>query len=349
MNSLHALISYASGINASDIHLSLNEPPRIRVDGDLIECECFEPLTFHQIQGFSNELSVMGPGDYAFTFVLSCGNTRRLRINAFDFFESHGLAIRLLPDRIRSLEELEVPTLLNEMLTKPRGLVLITGPTGSGKSSTLAACIDHINTQHARHIITLEDPIEVLHKNKMCLVRQREIGTHVSDFPSGLHEALRQDPDVLVVAELRDRESILLALNAAETGHLVLGTLHTMSAAKTIDRIVGVFDSEQRQVREMLSESLVAVISQTLVKRRCGSGRIAAFEVLVATPAIRSLIRDGKTAAIESAMFTGATDGMCLMSQALGRLTTKGLVPDQAIHSLLDSHEFSGRPLASYR
>ena len=327
---LDELIERAKAKNASDIHLTVGLPPVLRIDGALWDEET-PPLTEDDISHAAGqlaekeqmeELDRTGEVDFAVTFRESV----RMRCNIYRQQRHTAMALRLLPLRIPTTEELLLPQVIVEQAEKPRGLVLITGPTGSGKSSTLAALLDHINHTKRRHIITLENPIEYVHVRDQCVINQREVGTDTGSFASGLRAALRQDPDVILVGEMRDLETISTAITAAETGHLVFATLHTKGAANTVDRIVDVFPaSQQEQVRIQLADVLECAIGQTLLPR-IGGGRRAAFEVMVGTPAVRSLIRQNKSFQLTSTMQTGKKLGMTLLDDALAELVRSGQV-----------------------
>jgi twitching motility protein PilT len=322
------LLAHSVTHKASDLHLSAGLPPMIRVHGELQRLPG-EPLQPQQVLVMLN--AIMGAHQRAhFEQTLECDfsfeidGLARFRVNAFQQHRGPGAVFRTIPSQILTLEQLGSPALLADLALRPRGLVLVTGPTGSGKSTTLAAMVDHRNTHTAGHILTVEDPVEFVHTSKQCLVNQREVGPHTRSFGNALHAALREDPDAILVGEMRDLETIRLALTAAETGHLVFGTLHTASAAKTIDRVIDVFPSEEKElVRAMLSESLLAVVSQTLCKTLDGSGRVAAHEIMLGTSAIRNLIREGKVAQMYSAMQMGATLGMQTLDQHLGELVKR--------------------------
>jgi twitching motility protein PilT len=260
-------------------------------------------------------------------FSFEIPNLARFRVNAFVQQRGAGAVMRTIPSKVLSLEELNAPKSFQEISNQPRGLVLVTGPTGSGKSTTLAAMVDYINNNEYGHILTVEDPIEFVHESKKCLINQREVGPHTLSFSNALRSALREDPDIILVGEMRDLETIRLAMTAAETGHLVFGTLHTSSAAKTVDRIIDVFPAaEKEMIRAMLSESLRAVISQTLCKTKDGTGRVAAHEIMVGTPAIRNLIREAKVAQMYSAIQTGQALGMQTMDQCLADLVRRNVI-----------------------
>jgi len=307
----------------------------IRVDGDVrrINVPAMEHKEVHGlIYDIMNDKQRKDYEEFLETdFSFDVPGVARFRVNAFNHNRGAGAVFRTIPSKVLTMEDLGLGNIFAELSLKPRGLVLVTGPTGSGKSTTLAAMVDYVNNQRYDHVLTIEDPIEFVHESKKCLVNQREVHRDTLGFSEALRSALREDPDVILVGELRDLETIRLALTAAETGHLVFGTLHTTSAAKTIDRVIDVFPGEEKaMVRSMLSESLVGVISQTLLKK-IGGGRVAAHEIMIATPAIRNLIREDKIAQMYSAIQTGAAHGMITLDQTLKDLLSKGLVSkDQA-------------------
>ena len=324
------LLTFAVKNNASDLHLSAGVPPIIRVDGDvkrinmpalqhkLVHSMVYDIMNDKQRKEFEEFLET----DFSFEIP----NLDRFRVNAFNQNRGCSAVFRTIPSQILTLEDLGCPRIFKDIAMHPRGLVLVTGPTGSGKSTTLAAMIDYINDTKPDHILTIEDPIEFVHESKKSLINQREVHRDTLGFSQALRSALREDPDVILLGEMRDLETIRLALTAAETGHLVFGTLHTSSAAKTVDRIVDVFPGEEKEmVRSMLSESLRAVISQTLLKRT-GGGRIAAHEIMIGTPAIRNLIREGKIAQMYSTIQTGQAAGMQTLDQNLQDLMTQGFI-----------------------
>ncbi len=327
------LLAFSVKNDASDLHLSAGLPPMIRVDGDIrrINVPSLEHKVVHSlVYDIMNDKQRKDFEEFLETdFSFEIPGLARFRVNAFNQDRGAGAVFRTIPSKVLTLEELGCPDTFKKIVDVPRGLVLVTGPTGSGKSTTLAAMMDYKNDNEYAHILTIEDPIEFVHTSKKCLINQREVHRDTLGFSEALRSALREDPDIILVGELRDLETIRLALTAAETGHLVFGTLHTSSAAKTIDRIIDVFPGgEKGMVRSMLSESLRSVIAQTLLKR-VGGGRIAAWEIMVGTPAIRNLIREDKVAQMYSAIQTGQAHGMQTLDQHLQELVQRGLVSRQ--------------------
>ncbi len=324
------LLTFSVKNNASDLHLSAGLPPLIRIDGDIRRLNT-SPLNHEAVHALI--LSIMTDRqrqDYASSlaidFAWEIPYVARFRVNAFHQHRGASAVFRIIPTTIKTLAELQAPDIFKQIASNKHGLVLVTGPTGSGKSTTLAAMVDYKNTTEACHILTIEDPIEFIHSSKQCLVNQRELHRDTHSFGEALHSALREDPDVILVGEMRDLETIRLALTAAETGHLVFATLHTQSAAKTIDRIVDVFPAGEKElIRTMVAESLQAVISQTLLKR-IGGGRIGGYEIMIATPAIRNLIRENKIHQLYSAIQTGQALGMRTLDQYLQELGRLGLI-----------------------
>ena len=341
------LLAFSVEHGASDLHLSTGTPPSIRVDGDVrklnipafdekdVNALVYDIMNDRQRKEYEQHLEV----DFSF----EVPNLARFRVNAFNQNRGPAAVFRTIPSTVLTMEQLGCPDSFRSIADNPRGLVLVTGPTGSGKSTTLAAMVDYINANKHHHILTIEDPIEFVHENKLCLINQREVHRDTLSFSNALRSALREDPDVILVGEMRDLETIRLAMTAAETGHLVFGTLHTTSAPKTIDRIIDVFPAEEKSmVRSMLSESLRAVISQTLVKK-VGGGRVAAHEIMIGVPAIRNLIREDKIAQMYSAIQTGMSHGMQTMDQCLLNLVNRGLISRQdAAAKAHDKNQFSG-------
>ena len=330
------LLAFGVKNKASDLHLSAGLPPMIRVHGDIRRINLPEMSSEDVGQMITSVMNDQQRKLYQQNmetdFAFELPNVARFRVNAFTSNRGPAAVFRTVPSTVLTLEDLKAPRIFQKIADHPRGLVLVTGPTGSGKSTTLAAMINYINDTQPSHILTIEDPIEFVHQSKKALVNQRELHQHTHSFANALRSALREDPDVILIGEMRDPETISLALTAAETGHLVFGTLHTTGAAKTVDRIVDVFPAgEKEMVRSMLSESLRAVISQTLLKTRDGNGRVAAHEILISTPAVRNLIRENKIAQINSTLQTGQTHGMQTLDQSLQALVRQGVIsPDVA-------------------
>jgi len=331
-NSIDELLEHMVGRNASDLHVTTGTPPVIRVRGEVERLDGYDPLSAEETQGLlyrilSSEQQKQLELKRQLDFSHSIPGLARFRVNVYFQRESLGAAFRLIPTELKTLEELGIPASLHQLAEKPRGLVLVTGPTGSGKSTTLAALIDEINRNRSEHILTIEDPIEFLHRHKRCIVNQREIGPDATSFADALRAALRQDPDVILVGEMRDLETIGTALTAAETGHLVFGTLHTQSAPSTIDRIIDVFPGEQQeQVRIQIASSLQGVVTQALLPTADGMGRVPALEILLPDDAVRNLIRQGKVEQIYSVMQTNTGRGMLTMEQSLADLIQRRVV-----------------------
>ncbi|HFC6408579.1 TPA: type IV pilus twitching motility protein PilT [Neisseria meningitidis] len=338
------LLAFGAKNKASDLHLSSGISPMIRVHGDMRRINLPEMsaeevgnmvtsvMNDHQRKIYQQNLEV----DFSFELP----NVARFRVNAFNIGRGPAAVFRTIPSTVLSLEELKAPSIFQKIAESPRGMVLVTGPTGSGKSTTLAAMINYINETQPAHILTIEDPIEFVHQSKKSLINQRELHQHTLSFANALRSALREDPDVILVGEMRDPETIGLALTAAETGHLVFGTLHTIGAAKTVDRIVDVFPAgEKEMVRSMLSESLTAVISQNLLKTHDGNGRVASHEILIANPAVRNLIRENKITQINSVLQTGQASGMQTMDQSLQSLVRQGLIAPEVVRRRAQNSE----------
>ena len=363
VQSIDQLLSEMEGLGASDLHLSAGSAPVVRVRGDVSPMEELPPLTERETQELlyrilsteqQKRLEVERQVDLSYAIP----GVARFRVNVFFQRDAVAAAFRLIPQKILTLEELGLPLSLHEMARRPRGLVLVTGPTGSGKSTTLASMIDEINRKRAGHILTIEDPIEFLHRHRRCLVNQREIGTDARGFAEALRAGLRQDPDVILLGEMRDLETIATALTAAETGHLVFATLHTRGAASTIDRIIDVFPGEQQgQVRAQLAAALEGIVTQTLLPTADGQGRVAAVEILIPDYAVRNMIRQRKLEQVYSVMQTGTTRGMQTMEQALCDLVQRGTIthavaleassyPEQLV-DLLERSSLGAAPLTA--
>jgi twitching motility protein PilT len=344
---IHELLDHMLNADASDLHLKVGNQPLVRVHGEIKALDMprltpaetkqliFSVLNPEQQKEYIDEWEV----DLAYAYE----DKARFRVNAFHQRGTMAAVFRVIPMRIRSMQELSLPPIIKEFCDRPRGLILVTGPTGSGKSTTLASMVDYINASRDEHIITIEDPVEFVHGNKRSLVNQREVGRDTQSFINALKSALRQDPDVVLIGEMRDLETIGTALTTAETGHLVLATLHTTGAAQTIDRIIDVFPPEQQpQVRMQMSMNIQGIVSQTLLRRADGRGRIAAFDIMVPTPAMRNLIRDGKTHQIPATMQTSKSVGMCTLEQSLAELVKKRLITKEvALHKAMDPDALS--------
>jgi twitching motility protein PilT len=336
--SIDALLEQTVALGASDLHVTVGAPPSARVRGQLLPLPGLAAFDADETRGLlyrilTTEQQKRFEVDRQLDFSYGVPGLARFRVNVYQQREAVAAAFRVVPDALKTLEELGLPDGLRTLTELPRGLVLVTGPTGSGKSTTLAALIDEINRNRPDHIITIEDPIEFVHRHKRCVVNQREIGVDATSFAAALRAALRQDPDVILLGEMRDLETISTALTAAETGHLVFGTLHTQSAPSTIDRIIDVFPAEQQeQVRTQIAGALQGVVTQTLLPTADGQGRVAALEILLPDDAIRNLVRQGKIAQIYSYMQTGSRSGMQTMEQSLADLVSRRVVdPDEAI------------------
>jgi twitching motility protein PilT len=342
------LLAFSVKNKASDLHLSAGLPPMIRVHGDVRRIN-LPPMDHNEVHGMVYDIMNDGQRknyeeNFECDFSFEIPNLARFRVNAFVQHRGAGAVFRTIPSKVLSLEDLHAPKIFKEIINQPRGMVLVTGPTGSGKSTTLAAMINEINENDYGHILTVEDPIEFVHESKKCLMNQREVGPHTLSFANALRSALREDPDIILVGEMRDLETIRLAMTAAETGHLVFGTLHTSSASKTVDRIIDVFPAaEKEMVRSMLSESLRAVISQTLCKTKDGNGRVAAHEIMIGSPAIRNLIRENKVAQMYSAIQTGQGLGMQTLDQNLQELVRRNVIGvSEARHKAMNKDNFVG-------
>ena len=345
---IHEMLTFAVEHGASDIHLSAGEVPAVRIDGEIKRLD-LEPLSPDDAKRMS--YSVMTSKQKTIfekvleiDFSIGLKGLARFRVNVFTQARGVGMVLRQIPTKVLTLEQINAPKVFQKIASFKKGLILVTGPTGSGKSTTLAAMIDHINKERHEHILTVEDPIEFVHSPQKCVINQREIGAHTRSFNNALRSALREDPDVILVGELRDLETISLALTAAETGHLVFATLHTNSAPETIDRVIDAYPHEQQsQVRTMLSTALMAVITQQLLRKQSGRGRVAAHEIMMVNSAIRNLIRENKLYQIESSMQSGKGEGMQTMEMALRTLALRReITREQAIHAANNPDLFNG-------
>lgn len=327
---------------ASDLHLSVNNPPIMRINGDMVPVKS-PPMEVENVKHMlyaimTEDQRARYEKEFELDFSITFGEEMRFRVNAFNTINGPAAVFRVIPTQILSLDELNAPPIFKNLCELHKGLLLVTGPTGSGKSTTMAAMIDHINKNSAKHILTIEDPVEFVHKSQKSLINHREVGASTTSFGRALKSALREDPDIILVGEMRDIETIHLAMTAAETGHLVMGTLHTSSAPKTIDRIIDVFPAADKEmVRAMLSVSLEAVITQTLIKRKNGTGRVAAHEILLGTPAVRNLIREAKIPQIASIMQMGSKVGMSTMKDVVYRLLDEDIITNEAARAAINT------------
>ena len=340
--SINDMLAYALDAGASDLHLSVGSIPMVRIHGEMKKLQ-LPILDIHEMEKIKD--SILNENQkkiflekLEIDFSTALENKGRFRVNFFHQINGMSAVFRAIPSDIKSCQELGIPPIMNQLSMKNKGLVLLTGPTGSGKSTTLAAMIDYINDNKNSHIITIEDPVEYYHHTKESLINQRELGANTHSFANAMRSALREDPDVILVGEMRDLETISLALTAAETGHLVLSTLHTSSAVKTIDRIIDIFPSGQKgQIRSMLSESLEAVVAQKLLKTKDGKGRVPACEIMIANTAIRNLVREDRIYQIPSIIQAGGVDGMQSLDQDLQRLVTKGSIERKMAQTIADN------------
>ncbi len=334
MQSIAKILLYAQKNRASDVHLGSGNPPSFRIDGEMRRIGSMESLTNDQVESMLEQITTQEQREHycknlELDFVIQISKDARFRVNAFKNINGSAIVLREIPMIIKSLEELNTPPVVKELTKVKKGLILVVGATGSGKSTTLAAMIDSINNNQHKHIITVEDPVEFVHHPKKSIINQREVGTNTKSFSNALRGALRENPDVILVGEMRDKETIELALTAAETGHLVFGTLHTNSASSTVNRIVDIFAPEEKDsIRSTLANSMCAVISQSLLKKE-GGGRCAAFEIMIANNSIRNLIREDKIAQINSIIELNQKLGMCLMASSLKHLFETGLISQE--------------------
>jgi twitching motility protein PilT len=347
------LLTYTQQRGASDLHLSSGNPAIIRSSGDMMPIDGSPPLSPQLIKQMlysimTEQQRSQYENDLELDFSIALGVDMRFRVNAFNTLNGPAAVFRTIPTKILSLEDLKCPPIFQQFCTLHKGLLLVTGPTGSGKSTTLAAMVNHINTTMSRHILTIEDPVEFVHQSKLSLINQREVGASTKSFAKALKSSLREDPDIILVGELRDLETIQLAITAAETGHLVMGTLHTNTAPKTIDRIIDVFPGNDKpMIRAMLSVSMQAIISQALVKK-VGGGRVASHEILIGTPAIRNLIRENKIPQLYSLMQMGSKLGMTTMKDSLNRLLVDGIITKETFRDVLSEAGDNSEPEPSH-